>query len=70
MAILGEDDPTSLPDLQEPILVSRVAWEVIFMDLYHGAYCAESIRNLSLSECPVEKECWWVKQLRAGAPIG
>ena len=35
-----------------------------------GAYCAESIRDLSLSECPVQKERGWVKQLRVGAPIG
>lgn len=70
MAVLGEDDPSSLPNLRKPILVSRVAWEVIFMDLYQGAYCAERIRDLSLSECPVQKERGWVKQLRVGAPIG
>ncbi len=34
------------------------------------AYCPGSIRDLSLSECPVQKERGWVKQLRVGALIG
>jgi hypothetical protein len=55
-AILGEDDPASLPDLRHPIHVLGVVVEVILFELDPLALRAKRLGDDFSSEALVEEE--------------